>query len=534
MEEVRTFAVIADAVKQSSSHKIASSFKNLLAMTFFLFFTLPLNAATLKIGTRADVTSMDPHYHISGPNLSAANHLYNALIAQDDKQVPRPSLAKGWRQINDLTWEFILQENVKFHTGETFTGEDVVASIARLKKGVGPINAFTNYTKHIDRVTVIEPYKIQITTNNPYPLLIWDLANLMIIPANAAKLSSEDFNKKSYGTGPYILKGWTPQHHILLTKNPTYWQKNEPWDKVIIKPVPNELTRYHGLRSGDLDVIESLPVHAFDKIKEDKKLKLIAKIPTRLMYLALDSARTKSPFIKGTNANPLRDRRVRKAFSLAINRNHLIQHYLAGYALPAGQLVPPQAVGYVEELKADPYNLEQAKALLKEAGYEKGFTLTLHGTQDRYLNDTKITQALALMLSKLNIRVIPEVLPSSLFFSRAQKSEFTLSLAGWPAVRETLSPLQALLYSYNPKKGTGLFNRGRYSSQLLDALTDKALITMNDEERLRYVQKANQVAIHDYAIIPLYFSMNNWALREDLTFLPRMDEYTFAMNVRAK
>lgn len=506
----------------------------LFAVCALFSLTLPLHAATLKIGTRADVTSVDPHFHVSGPNLAVANHLYNALVFQDEHQIPQPSLATAWRKIDDLTWELDLRTGVKFHTGETFTSEDVIASVARLKKGVGPINAFSNYTKHIDKVTAVTPQKIQITTRTPYPLLIWDLANLMIIPKSAAELSSEDFNQKSYGTGPYILSKWTPQHQLVITKNKDYWGALEPWDEVVIKPVSNEMTRYHALQSGDLDLIESLPPHSFTKIKEHEALKLVATIPTRLMYLALDTARIDSPFIKGTDKNPLQDVRVRKAFSLSINRDHLIEHYLGGFALPAGQLVPPKAVGYVKELKPDSYDLTTAKSLMKEAGYEKGFTLTLHGTQDRYLNDAKITQALAMMLSELNIKVVPQTLPSSLFFTRAQKGDFSISLAGWPAVRETLSPLQALLYTYDPQKGTGLFNRGRFSSRLLDTLTDEALKTMDDEKRLNLVQKANRVAIHDYAIIPLYFSMNNWGLRKNLTFLPRMDEYTLAMNVRVQ
>jgi peptide/nickel transport system substrate-binding protein len=509
-----------------------------------LLLSLSINAQAfaedLHIGLRADITSVDPHFHVSGPNSAFASHMFESLVKQDNNQKLIPGLALSWEKQSDLIWEFTLRENVKFHNGLPFEAKDVVYTINRIQKGIGPLESYKTYVRFIDKMEIVNPHKIKITTIKPYPLLAWDIAMIGIVPHTLGEnVDLHDFNqgKKTIGTGPYRFIGWRPGQDIIIEKNNDYWGEKEPWDKVIFKPVPQDISRFNALLAGDFDFIETVPVEELHRFKEASKFKLFATMPSRLMYLSMDLGNNISPYIlnfegKLLEKNPFQDKRVREALSYAINRDFLIQHYLGNYGKPAGQLIVEGSTGFNADLKDQTQDIEEAKQLMKEAGYENGFQVVFSSTSGRYVNDTKVVQAIASMLEHIRIKAKVEILPSNVFFSRSQKSDFSLSIGGWPVGRESLSPLQALFHSFDLKEGHGVFNRGRYANLELDRIIETALETMDDSKREEMLKKANRIVIEDLAIIPLYFSLANWASKESLTFEPRMDEYTIAMNIK--
>lgn len=514
-----------------------------LCFLFILSFHFA-NAEDLKIGLRADITSIDPHFHVSGPNCAISNHIFEPLIRQDNDQKLVPCLATSWVNISDLIWEFTLRENVRFHKGDLFTAEDVLYTIERIQKGVGPIESFKTYIRFIDKIEILGPHKIRFITLKPYPLLAWDLAMIGIIPHSLGDENrTEIFNQEtklgqnSLGTGPYRFVHWRPGQDIVLVQNTTYWGDKEPWKRIIFKPVPQDISRFNALLAGDFDFTETIPIEEMEDLKAKSNYTLFATMPSRLMYLCLDLGNAISSYIfdlKGEKLtfNPLQNVKIREAMSLAIDRDFLIQHFLGNKGLPAGQLVLKDATGFNPDIKPDEMNLEKAKNLMKEAGFEEGFEIVLSSPSGRYVNDQKIVQAIASMLERIGVRAKVEILPSNIFFSRSQKGDFSLSLGGWPVGRESLSPLQALFHSLDPKEGHGYFNRGRYSNASLDKLIENALETMDDVKREALLKEANRQIVQDRIIIPLYFSVANWAGKSNLTFTPRMDEYTLAMNIR--
>ncbi|MDP1723316.1 MAG: ABC transporter substrate-binding protein [Alphaproteobacteria bacterium] len=513
--------------------------KKLLFLLSFCINT-QADAEDLHIGLRADITSVDPHFHVSGPNSAMASHMFESLVKQDNNQKLLPGLALSWEKESDLIWAFNLRENVKFHNDQAFEAKDVVYTINRIQKGIGPLESYKTYIRFIDKVEIVNPHKIKISTIKPYPLLAWDIAMIGILPHSLGEnLDSHDFNqaKTAIGTGPYRFVSWRPGQDIIIEKNNDYWGNKEPWDKVIFKPVPQDISRFNALLADDFDFIETVPVEELYRFKETSKFKLFATIPSRLMYLCMDLGNKISPYVldmdgKALTQNPFQDKRVREALSYAINREFLIQHYLGNHGKQAGQLIIEGSTGFNPDLKAHIQDIEKAKQLMKEAGYEKGFQVVFSSTSGRYVNDTKIVQAIASMLEQIKIKAKVEILPSNVFFSRSQKGDFSLSLGGWPVGRESLSPLQALFHRFDIKEGHGVFNRGRYANQELDVMIETALETMDDVKREELLKKANRVVVEDLAIIPLYFSIANWSGKESLTFEPRMDEYTIAMNVK--
>jgi peptide/nickel transport system substrate-binding protein len=504
------------------------------------FGAWPVLATDLIIGIGADVTAIDPHYHNVTPNNNVAAHIFDYLVLRDERQKPIPGLAESWRTIDPLTWEFKLRKGVSFHDGSEFTAADVVASIERVPRVPNSPSPFTAYTKQIKEMVVVDPYTIRFRTAAPYPLMPTDMTQVAIISAKAAKASTEDFNsgRAAIGTGPYKLVRYAKGDRIELARFDGYWGGKTPWDKVTLRLLPNDASRVAALLAGDVQAIEYVPTSDVARIRADKRLNLYKVIADRLIYLHMDSDRDVSPFVtdktgKPLAKNPLKDPRVRKAISKAINRNAIVDKVMEGEAVAAGQLLADGMFGSTRNLKVEPYDPAGAKKLLSEAGYSDGFGLTIHAPNNRYVNDAKIAQAVAQMLTRIGIATKVEAMPSATYFPQATDLKFSFLLVGWSSgTGEASSSLKALLATYNRDKGFGTANRGRYSNPRVDALLEQALATVDDPKREALLQRATEIAIDDTGIIPLHFQVNLWATRNGITYLPRTDENTLAHKFR--
>jgi peptide/nickel transport system substrate-binding protein len=504
------------------------------------FGAWPVLATDLIIGIGADVTAIDPHYHNVTPNNNVAAHIFDYLVLRDERQKPIPGLAESWRTIDPLTWEFKLRKGVSFHDGSEFTAADVVASIERVPRVPNSPSPFTAYTKQIKEMVVVDPYTIRFRTAAPYPLMPTDMTQVAIISAKAAKASTEDFNsgRAAIGTGPYKLVRYAKGDRIELARFDGYWGGKTPWDKVTLRLLPNDASRVAALLAGDVQAIEYVPTSDVARIRADKRLNLYKVIADRLIYLHMDSDRDVSPFVtdktgKPLAKNPLKDPRVRKAISKAINRNAIVDKVMEGEAVAAGQLLADGMFGSTRNLKVEPYDPAGAKKLLSEAGYPDGFGLTIHAPNNRYVNDAKIAQAVAQMLTRIGIATKVEAMPSATYFPQATDLKFSFLLVGWSSgTGEASSSLKALLATYNRDKGFGTANRGRYSNPRVDALLEQALATVDDPKREALLQRATEIAIDDTGIIPLHFQVNLWATRNGITYLPRTDENTLAHKFR--
>ncbi|TMG86662.1 MAG: ABC transporter substrate-binding protein [Betaproteobacteria bacterium] len=504
-------------------------------------YAVPTAAGTdLTIGIGADVTAIDPHYHNLTPNSNVAAHIFDYLVLRDERQKPIPGLAESWRTVDPLTWEFKLRRGVKFHDGSDFTAADVIASLERVPEVPNSPLPFTVYTKQIKEMTVVDAYTIRLKTAAPYPLMPTDLTQVAIISKNARKASTEDFNsgKAAIGTGPYKLVRYAKGDRIELVRHDAYWGGKTPWEKVTLRLLPNDASRVAALLAGDVQAIEYVPTSDVARIRADKRLTVYKIIADRLIYLHMDSDRDTSPYVtdkqgKPLSRNPLKDPRVRKALSKAINRNAIVDKVMEGEAVPAGQLLADGMFGTTRNLKVEAYDPDGAKKLLTDAGYPDGFGITIHAPNNRYVNDAKIAQAVAQMLTRIGIATRVEAMPSATFFPQATDLKFSVMLLGWSSgTGEASSPLKALLATYSKDKGFGTANRGRYSNPKVDALLEEALATVDDARREAVLQRATEVAIDDTGIIPLHFQVNLWATRDGITYTPRTDENTLAHKFR--
>jgi peptide/nickel transport system substrate-binding protein len=511
-------------------------FRNPALAVIALVLATQVVAADLTIGLATDVTALDPHYHNVTPNNNVAAHVFGFLVQRNEKSQPEPSLATEWKVIDPLTWEFKLRRGVKFHDGSDFTAADVVASIERVPTVPNSPSPFTAYSKQIKEIVVVDPYTIRFKTATPYPLMPSDMTQIAIISKAAAKATTEDFNsgKAAIGTGPYKLVRYAKGDRIELARNDAWWGGKTAWEKVTLRLLPQDAPRVAALLSGDVQVIEGVPPADVANLRRDKRINTYKTVADRLIYIHMDSNRDVSPFVtdkagKPLDRNPLKDPRVRLAISKAINRPAIVDKVMEGEAVMSGQLVPDFLFGSTKNLKVEAFDAAGAKKLLADAGYPDGFGLTIHAPNNRYVNDAKIAQTVAQMLSRIGIDTKVVAMPSATYFAQATDLKFSFMLLGWSTgTGEASSSLKALLMTFNKDKGFGTANRGRYSNTKVDALTEDALQTVDDVKREAYLQRATQLAIGETGIVPLHFQVNLWATRDGITYAPRTDENTLA------
>ncbi len=505
----------------------------IMAAGLLLWFHVAVHAAELRIGLSADVTTIDPHQLPSQPNLTVGYHVFDALTHVDEKARIIPGLAVSWRTLDPITWEFKLRPGVKFHDGSELTAEDVVFSLDRPPtiKGGG----FGSYVAMIQSREIVDKLTLRIRTSAPYGALAEELNSVMIVSKkHAANAAAEDFDsgRAAIGTGPYKLVRFARGDRVEYARNDQYWGGRPAWEKVSLRIMPSDPVRTAALLAGDLDVIEHVPPADRARLAKNPKLRIDQTTSWRTLFLHLDQYRAAPPNVvdgagKPLAKNPFMDVRVRRALSMAINRNAIAERVMEKLAVPASNIVSPGVFGHNAQLKPEPYNPEGAKKLLAEAGYPNGFGITLSGPNNRYINDEQILQAVAQMFTRVGIQTRVEALPLAVYFPKARKGETSVSLLGWGSFAGDLA-LRSLLATVDPKRGWGSWNWGRFSNAKADQLLTQAFATTDPKAREAVVREAMAAAMAEVPVIPLHHQIVSWAMRSDIAYLPRTDEFTFA------
>ncbi|APV52027.1 hypothetical protein BWI17_21555 [Betaproteobacteria bacterium GR16-43] len=505
-----------------------------------LLFCTAAAAQNLTLGTKLELNTLDPHFFASFPTGSSHEYLYDKLYVYDEKLRPIPSLATV-KLIDDLTWEMKLRKGVTFHDGSPFTADDVIFTVDRVPNVPNSPNSFSQFTRTIESLKKVDDHTIIVKTKAPTPNFPGDLTNVFIVSAKAAKgATTADFNsgKAAIGTGPYKLVQFVSGERLVVERNDKYWGKKPHWAKVTERVMAKDPTRLAALLSGEVDAIDAVPIPDLERLRKEGKFALFKGTAALVHYVALDSARDESPFVTAKDGkplakNPLKDVRVRKALSLALNRDAIAKRVMEGSAVPAGQLIPPQFPGASLTAKPDPFDVVKATALLKEAGYADGFRIVLHATGDRYANDSAVAQVIAQMWTRIGLKAEVEVLPGSVFFTRASKQEFSAFAAQYGA-EEAANSLRALVATYDAAKGFGTANRTRYTNPIVDSLLTESLVTMDDEIRNQKLSRAINFAMGDTPLIPVFFPIFDFAAKKDLVVTPRAQRRFNALMIAPK
>ena len=489
-------------------------------------------AADLRIGTKLELQTLDPHFFASFPSAQSHGHIYDRLIETDENLALIPRLAESWQAIDEKTWELKLHEGVKFHDGTDFDAEDVAASMRRIPNVPNSPNSFARTVRHIETIEAVTPTLVRLHTAVPVPQLPRDMTGVIIISSEFETATTQDFNdaKAAIGTGPYKLVKWNQGQNLQLTRNDDYWGDKPEWENVTEVVLPNDGARTAALLSGDVDLIDYVPVEDLESIDTDPKFNLVTAPIARIHYIAIDSSRDESPFVKADGKNPLKDPRIRKALSLAINRTAIVERLLHGVGEPAAQVLPDTFEGGVQDLPVDPYDPEAAQELLAQAGYADGFEVTLHATNGRYPADVEIAQAVAQMWTQIGLQVNVEALARTIFFPKATNFEFSIYTAQY-GDNTNLRMATSMLHSRDKERGFGNGNRSRYANTEVDQYLDAAWLETDPAKVNELTAKAIAIAMGEHGLIPLYYPGFAVAGSQDLNIKVRADARVYAMDI---
>lgn len=484
----------------------------------------------ITIGLTADPSHL---YPLAGEELSSNimyYHLYDPLVKRGADLSFGPGLAESWENVDDTTWRFKLREGVTFHNGNAFTAEDVVFTVNKARESIRP-----DLAANIAEITAVDDLTVEIKTPAPYAVLPNDLAELLILDSEYTEATGdEQMDLKPMGTGPYKLEEWIKEEKLVLSAFDDYWAGEPTIDQVTFRPITNPATRTAALLTGEVDVIQDLAVRDVDRVRSEEGFEVITRPSLLNVVLAMDT-RAESPTIEGPN--PMTDQRVREAIARAIDVDAINKIVMNGLATPSDQYVPSSHIGYVEGMnfrEMYPHDIEKAKELLAEAGYPDGFTMTLDATNNRYVNDAQIAQALASMLAKIGVTLELNIMPKSNFWGyiRVPTENSSFIMSGWDVpAGDAGSMYGALFYTRDKKEGYGQVNRGSYSNPEVDALVDQADATPSVEERDRLLQEATKILMADIPMIPVHYEQDIYAARDGVTLEPRVDKFIWAFDM---
>jgi peptide/nickel transport system substrate-binding protein len=372
--------------------------------------------------------------------------------------------------------------------------------------------------------------------------MLTDLASIYVISRHAGEgAATEDYNagRAAIGTGPYRVASHRQGDRTELARNDAYVGEREPWQRVSYRFIGTDPARTAALLAGDVDLIDQVSPTDLPRLRRDQRVIISEVQGLRMAHIGPDFSRTGSvPFVTDNEGRPLErnpflDVRVRRALNMAINRDALAERAMDGLAAPAGQWMPPGAYSHDPRTRPPAYDPEGARRLLAEAGFPNGFRMTLHTMNDRFPNDARLSQAVAGMWSRIGVQTAVEALPWTTYSARVARQEFAMSLGSWGSTSgEGLSFAKSVLATFNREQRTGPSNSRRFSSPEFDAMVARAEQIMDDEQREVAIHGLVRWTTENVPMFPLVHLTNVWALKRNLTHVPRSDERTLAMGVR--
>lgn len=490
-----------------------------LAAALGLWAQLAAAADELRLGVKLPLTTMDPHFHATFATASAHASIWERLVDLDADGQPVPALARSWRVVDPLTWEFELRPGVRFHDGSRLTAADVVWSFARIRAAERSPSSYVRYIAGV-RAEAIDDAHVRLVTDVPKPLLAYDLAYVMIGSSRTPDGAGvEDFNAGRHvnGTGPYRFAGWVPSESLSLARNDGHWAGPPPWSRVVERTIGDDAARGAALIAGDVDAINALLPSGIESLRGRPGIGVTIAPSTTTLVVSVDATRAETPFVQARDGgrvprNPLADLRVRRALSLAIPRQAIVERVMAGAALPAAQIAAPNLHGATPGLAPDPHDPATAQALLRAAGWGDGFRLVVHADANGFLREPAVAQAIAQAWTRIGVATEVQTLPSGVFLTRAGRQEFSVLLAAQGGIHAGIG-LRSMVASWDEAIGQGLTNRTRYSNPALDALIARAVATVPDDERRALFRAANAIVAADLPVLPVFHAANAAAYR---------------------
>lgn len=445
---------------------------------------------TLTIVRLSDATKLDPQFITDIPSSNVIyQKVYETLVVPDKDMNIQPLLAESWKVVNDKTWEFKLRKGISFHDGAPFNAEAVKATFDRLldPKVGSPSRAKFEMIKE---VKIVDDYTVQLLLKYPYAPLLSILASSegSIISPKALKENPEKLSEHPVGTGPFVFEAWKSGQEISLTKNEKYWGTKPKIDRVVFKVVPEDSTRLAMIETGEAQIDDQVPVTEIERIESSNTMGLYRTDGLAVEYLGFN-----------VKKKPLDNVKVRRAISHAIEREAIIKGVYNNVGTLANSAMSPKVFGYSKNVKPYDYDINEAKKLLKEAGYQKGLKLTLL-TSDRKerINMAEVIQS---QLKGIGVDVKIQVMEYGAYIDVIEKGTFDMAIGGWGNATGDGDYNQYNLFHSSSQGPAG--NTFYYSNPEADKLIVAARQEMDENKRKALYEKVMKIELDDAVYVPI-------------------------------
>jgi peptide/nickel transport system substrate-binding protein len=483
-------------------------------------------AQSLRVASANDPQSFDPHALALLYQTRLVTQIYEGLVNRGRDFRLEPSLATRWEHVAPTVWRFTLRSGVRFHDGAPFSADDAVFSIER---ALAKTSQRSNQLRGVTGARKIDASTIEVLTAQPDAVLpekLWLVAMMSRPWAEKHKvLLPQDYNGKqetfavrnANGTGPFVLERYEADVRTVLKANPQWWGRGTASGggnlaEVSYLVIGSDATRLAALASNQADLILDTPFQDIPRLKADSSVKLMATADVGMQYLGFDQHHAELASTPGRN--PFKDLRVRRAVWMAIDTDLIVRQVLRGSGTTSGSTVSPLIDGHLPELdKRPPFDPAGARSLLKEAGFENGFSVNFD-----CLNVTfraAVCQAVAAMLEKVGIKANYVGSPAATFFPKLTQGTGTLVEFGWSPGTDAWGVLHSLVHTHDGM-AAGAFNAGRYSNPRLDALIDAIRIEPDIAKRRELVGSALRLLREELPIVPLYRRHHHWVTKPNI------------------
>ncbi len=505
------------------------------AATISLVATLPVQAASLRWAAQNDILTLDPHSQNHATTNAILQHTYEGLTRYSAKYEVEPALATKWTFVSPTQVRFDLRKGVKFHDGSAFTADDVVFSFGRIRQ---PQGTMAIYVTGISDIKKVDDHTVDVILSAPNPILLRNIIDFRIMSKPWAEKNKttnvQDYKAKEVnfasqntnGTGPFRILSWQPESRVAMAANEAWWDKQAGnVTQVLYTPIKSDQTRVSALLAGDVDMVTDVPTQDLDKLRADKSLRVVDGPEVRTIFIALDQGSNELKYSNVKGKNPFKDKRVREALNLAVDREAIKRSIMRGLSVPASIMVAPGVNGYSAELdKPLKPDLDRAKKLLAEAGYPSGFEFQLNCPNNRYVNDEKICVALVSMWAKIGLNVKLAAESMSTFIAKVQNFDTSAYLLGWGvATYDGQYSLQSLVRTRSGGPD-GNFNFVKLSDAKVDQLTDAMKTETDVAKRNTMIRDALVRTRDEFFFVPLHHQIRPWAMKQNVNTVHRSDD----------
>lgn len=476
---------------------------------------------TLKVAYDADPVSLDPHEQLSGGTLQMSHMVFDPLVRYTQGLDFESRLAESWDRVDETTFRFVLRKGVKFHSGNELTADDVVWTFNRLKSSPDFKAIFDPYEKMVK----VDDYTVELVSKGAYPLVLQTATYIFPMDSKFYTGNTADGKDKGEvvkhgnsfastnvsGTGPFVVKSREQGVKVEFERFDDYWDKETGnVDKLTLVPIKEDATRVAALLAGDVDMIAPVAPNDHKRVESASNIDLVTLSGTRIITFQMNQ----------NSHEALKDVRVRQAIVHAINNEGIVEKVMKGFATAAGQQGPSGYAGYDEALSPR-FDLEKAKQLMKEAGYENGFTLSMMAPNNRYVNDAKVAQAAAAMLSKIDIKVDLKTLPKAQYWPEFDVCAADMMMIGWHSDTEDSANFSEFLtMTRNEETGKGQYNCGHYSNPEVDRLVAASNVETDPTKRSELLKKVETTLYNDAAFVPLHWQNLAWGAASNVDIKP--------------